>query len=109
MTLEELLTSLQGLETGLRSAEVQGFFEKQPENIRKRFVSFRQEVSFLVGKLTNAQLSRIAQKLEELSDDLSAGIGELQGKIDALNNAVVILNDLAALLGLVARIAAIAA
>lgn len=109
MTLDELLTNLRELETSLRAAEVQSFFERQPDNIRKRFVSFRQEVSFLVGKLTNAQLSRIGQKLDELSDDLNAGINELQDKIAALNNAVAILNAISTVLGLAARIAALAA
>jgi hypothetical protein len=109
MTLVELLTSLRNIETKLRSAEVQAFFGNQTQTIRDRFISFRQEVSFLVGKLTNAQLAAIAAKLNELSDDLNTGISDLQGKIDALNNAVAILNTLGTLLGLAARIAALAA
>jgi hypothetical protein len=109
MTLDELLTNLRNVETKLRSAEIQNFFAGQPEAVRTRFVSSRQEVSFLLGKLTNAQLGAIADKLDELSDELKAGINELQGKIDELNNVVAILNTLGTVLGLAARIAALVA
>jgi len=80
MTLDELLNELRAIERTLRSAEVQNSFQTQPEDVRNRFVSYRQEISFLVGKLTNAQLSEIADKLEELSDDLNAGITSLREK-----------------------------
>ncbi len=106
MTRDELLTMMRDVETQLRSAAVQAFFQKQPEDIRKRFVSFRQEISVLVGRLTNAQLSDIAAKLDELSPDLKAGIDDLKGKIDTLNSAIAILNLLGNALGLAARVAA---
>jgi hypothetical protein len=109
MTHDELLQSLRNLEISLRSAKTQNFFQSQSQDIRSRFVAFRQEITLLVGKLTNAQLARIADKLAELSDDLSAGINDLQGKIDTLNDAVAILNALSTLLGLAARIAMLAA
>ncbi len=108
MTNDELLNALRDLEVRLRSADVQAFFMKQPDNIKKRFVSFRQEISVLVGKLTNAQLAHIAAKLDELSDDFKSGIDQLKGKIDALNNAVAIMNLLGGVLGLAARVAAFA-
>jgi hypothetical protein len=109
MTLDELLNSLHRLELRLRSAEVQNFFRGQPQTVRDRFVSSLQEVSFLSGKLTNAQLRAIADKLDELSDDLKAGINDLQGKVGTLNNAVVILDTLGTVVGLVARVAALVA
>ena len=109
MTIDELLTGLRDLEVKLRSARVQNFISQQSEDVRTRFVSFVQEVSFLVGKLTNAQLAAIADKLDELSDDLRAGIDDLQGKLDAVNNVVAILNTLGTVVGLAARIAALAA
>lgn len=104
MTLNELLSFLREIEKNLRSSEVQDFFEKQHEDIRKRFSSFRQEVSFLVGKLTNAQIESIAKKLDELSDDLNKGIDELERGLGELKDAVAILNTFTTILGLAARI-----
>lgn len=105
MTLDNLLKDLLKVESRLYSADIQEFFEKQSVEIRNHFVSFRQEVAVLVGKLTNAQLTSIAQKLEELSDDLNAAISTLQSKSDELNSTIAILNALGVVLGLAARIA----
>lgn len=109
MTRDELLFHLRDLDLNLRSARVQFFFQNQPPPIRDRFVSFRQEVTVLEGKLTNAQLASIAGKLDELSGDLTAGINNLQGALMALTNTIAILNTLATVVGLAARIAVLAA
>jgi len=108
MTRDELLDELRELELNLRSPEVQDFFLTQPVDVRNKFVSYREEISFLVGKLTNAELEEIADKLDELSDDINAGITSLREKIQALNDAIEIINALGTVLGHVARIAAIA-
>jgi hypothetical protein len=105
MTRDELLGCLQEVDGRLYSPEVQNFFENRPEEIRNRFISFRQEVAVLVGKLRNAKLSSIEQKLSELSSDLNASISHLQREIDNLNNAVAILSSLGSALGLAARVA----
>lgn len=105
MTLDELLDYLREVDSRLYSPEVQNFFQNQPKKIRNRFISFRQEVVFLVGKLTNAQLSKIAQKLDELSGDLNASMRDLQEAISSLNSAVTIISLLDSALGLAARIA----
>lgn len=109
MTHDELLEALRKLEISLRSAKTQDFFMGQSQDIRNRFVSFRQEITVLVGRLTNAQLARIADKLAELSDDLNTGINDLQGKISVLNDAVAFLNTLGTVVGLAARIVLLAA
>lgn len=105
MSLDELLRDVRDLELLLRSAEVQNFFKNQPEEIRNHFVSFRHEVTFLVGKLTNAQLKRIENKLDELSADLNQGINDLRSQIKALDDEVAIMDTLSRALGLAARIA----
>jgi ABC-type transporter Mla subunit MlaD len=87
MTPEEVLNTFRDLEKHLHSAKLQVFFQKQSEEIRDRFVSLRQEVTVFVGELTIEQLTNIADKLDELSDDLNAGITNLQGEIDSLNDA----------------------
>jgi len=108
MTRDELVTALQNVETSLRSAEVQTFFQTRPTPERDRLVSFRQKLAVLIGTLRNAELAKIAQKLNELSDALEAAIGDVEGRLDALNDAVAILNTLSDLLGLTARVAALA-
>ncbi len=105
MSLQELLNSLRELQTLLFSPSVQAFFESQPAEERKKFVAFRQEISLLVGKLTNAQLSQIADQLDLLSTDLQAGLKKMKNDLAQLSNAVSILNTLSSVLGLVARIA----
>lgn len=105
MSLDELLSCLRNLQTQLFSAAVQIFFEKQDEDTKKRFVSFRKEVSLLVGKLTNAQLGHIADELDLLSVDLKAGIQNLNQSLGQLQSALSILNFLGSVLGLVSRVA----
>ena len=73
MTPDELLATLRSLELELRSSEVRELFAKEDPAARERLVALRQEVTLLVGRLTNADLSSIASKLEELDGDLTAG------------------------------------
>jgi hypothetical protein len=105
MSLQELLSLLRNLQTQLFSASVQEFFKSQDENTRKRFVAFREEISLLVGKLTNAQLGQIAKELDLLAVDLKSGIHDLNDSLDKLQNALSILNFLGGVLGLAARVA----
>ncbi|MDD5541651.1 MAG: hypothetical protein PHX83_00585 [Acidobacteriia bacterium] len=105
MSLGELLSSLRNLQTQLFSVSVQNLFENQDAETRKRFVAFRQEVSLLVGKLTNAELDHIAHELDLLSSDLKAGIQNLDQSLNELQSALSILNFLGNVLGLVSRVA----
>lgn len=104
MTDTELLTTLRNLELELRSTRVQSFFTAQDAKTRERFAAGRQQVSSLVGGLTNAELSSIASELEALGGELKAGAGRLRARLAALDDAAAILDSLAALLGLAARV-----
>ena len=107
MTLNELLDALRELDTKLYSVEVDDFFVnatkdkadairtveglseneaklKAEKEILKPYISYRQEVAVLVGRLTNAVLVRIEEKLSQLSEELSDGIQDLQQKLDRL-------------------------
>ena len=105
MTPDELLTTLRSLELELRSSEVRELFAKEDPAARERLVALRQEVTLLVGRLTNADLSSIASKLEELDGDLTAGVQRLRARLTALKSGEAILDSLGAVLGLAARIA----
>ena len=104
MTSDELLNHLRDIDLRLYSARVQLFLHSLPLDVQKRLVSYREEISLLEGKLSNAQLAVIAGKLEELSEDLKAGISNLQREIDKLNNAIAIIDTISSVLGLVARV-----
>jgi|SRR5215813_4705853 len=104
MTKTELLKDLRATEIRQRSSEVQGFFQSQSQATRDRFVSLRNELSQQIARLSNAQLQDIADKLDELSEDLQAGIGDLQSQLDRLNNAISILNTFSTVLGLIGRV-----
>src|SRR5262249_43261629 len=108
MTRDELLETLRNLELELRSGEVRALFAKGDQATRERLVSLRQEVTLLVGRLTHADLDRIASKLEELDGELPAGVKRLRTRLTALKDGEAILDSLATFLGLAARIALLA-
>jgi molecular chaperone GrpE (heat shock protein) len=106
MTNETLLKELRAIERRLRSAEVQTFFLAKTQATRDRFASLRNELSRQIAKLSNAQLEDIATKLDELSDDLEAGVESLTNTLDRLEKTVTILNGISKVLGLVGRVIA---
>ena len=106
MTKDGLLAELREIETNLRSAEVQEFFQAQDQDVRDRFVSLRHEISVAINQLSNAELQAIADKLDELAPDLKAGVDRLKAKIQQLENAVSILKTISDVLGLVGRVVA---
>lgn len=107
MTNNELLAELRALENTLRSAEMQTLFATEQQETRDRFVAIRGELSVAINKLSNARLQDAADKLDELSGELEAGIKNIQSKIGNLNNSIAILNTVSTALGLVARVIAI--
>ncbi len=106
MTRDELLADLRKLDLELYSPRVQTFFETQDDGTRKRFVQIREQVGMRVEQLTNAQLKEIANKLESLSKELTAGIEALNESIGQLNDAVAVLHALDSVVGLVGQVVA---
>jgi gas vesicle protein len=108
MTQEELLRQLRAIERRVRSTEVNTFFQGKSQASRDRFASLRNELSQQIAKLANAQLKNIAEKLDDLSKDLEAGVENLDDKLRRLEKTVAILNTFTAVLGLVGRLLAFA-
>src|SRR5689334_405132 len=106
MSLEELLNHLRSVEVQLRSAEVQNFFQTQSQDDRDTLVQLRHEISQQISQLSNAQFQHVANKLNELSDDLNAGIDNVQADLNSLDNTISILNSVSNVLGLVGRVIA---
>jgi biopolymer transport protein ExbB/TolQ len=107
MTRDELLSQLRSLEVRLRSAEVQDFFSTQDQKVRDNFVDLRLQLSQRIDQLANAQLQDIADRLDQLSPDLEAGIQSVQQTLDRLDKAIAIINTISSVLGLVGRVVAI--
>lgn len=105
MTLQELLKDARSLDRLLRAPVVQASFLAQPEDVRRRFVSHKQELSSMIARLTNAQTEAIAGKLDELSAEIKKGAAEVSSKIDQVDKPAPLLKALASFLGLLARVA----
>lgn len=88
MTPDKFLKDLAKLKNRLESNEIEDFFQRQEEGIRKNLVLYRQELGILIGKVANAELNKTESKLRELSEGLNAGMNDLDSKITAMNDAV---------------------
>jgi len=107
MTLDELLTALREVDSRLADPEVVARFKKLSKKTRDQYVRDRGELGDLITELENAQLEMIAAKLKELSPQLEAGIKDLKSNLQALNDAIAVLDAIGTVLGLAARIIAL--
>lgn|SRR5262252_1369668 len=105
MPLDDVLDDLRELERMLRSAPVQEHFKSASADERARFVGLRQEVTVLVGRLTNAQLAGTLSQLDALAGELQAGMRDLQVRLTRLDETLAFLHTLAGVVGVGARIA----
>ena len=105
-TREEVLQTLRRLETTLADPALENRVLQQDEETRRKFVAARQNVTILKGKLENAQLAEIAERLDRLGPELSAGIDQLEAALSRVESAVAVVNTISSVLGIVARIAA---
>lgn len=106
MTRRQLINRLQSLELDLRSARIERFFGRQSPEIRRHFVSQRDEIAMLLEWLRDLELEEIADKLDELSPQIEKGLRELRESIEALDTAIDVINGLTQFLGFVARVVA---
>lgn len=108
VTRRELLAELRDLELALHAPAVQARFEKQPPEVRQRFVEDRLEISHYVALLAHAELADIQGQLARLEPELRDGIARLSSALDAAARTAAILNALTSLLGPLARVLALA-
>ena len=105
-----LPAALRGVERRLRSAAVQQHFKAQADaEARRKFAASRQELSMLVGRLTDAQLDGLAGQAAGLAGELAAATARLDRQLTCLRRVAGILQGLDAVLGLAARLAVAAA
>lgn len=108
MTRDELLYKLRGLETRLLDPDVDAWVDQQSPDDRKKFVALSLDLHLAITKLTTAQLSDIADRLDHLSADLKTGIASLQGHLDNLAKTVKVIDTLSTVVGYAARIVGLA-
>jgi len=108
VTNDELLIELRELETSLRSPEMQARYRERPPAERRRLVAERAELSLLIARLTTAELTAIAGKLDELGKELKRAVTAVNRRMEVPDRPAATLNAVARLLGLLARVAVLA-
>ncbi|OPH17965.1 hypothetical protein FE88_28635 [Azospirillum brasilense] len=92
----------------LYSGRTQEFMEVQSSQARQRFVKMRRDLSLLVDAMAQKAFDKLAESLEENDEDLSAAISNLKREREKLEDAVKIIDTIASLLSIIARIIALA-
>jgi hypothetical protein len=108
MTRDDVLDELRGIESRLRSAEVQAAYRDRPQAERQRLAAARTELSLLLERLTTTEIERVAAPLGELDRELKPAIAGVRGRLAAIDRPAAALNAVARLLGLLARVVVLA-
>jgi hypothetical protein len=85
--LNQLLDSLRTIEVELYGIEVVQQVQQLSDAEKQEFVSARLSLTSVINQLNTAQLSDIADKLEQQSGALRTGIQSLQKSLDSLTGA----------------------
>ena len=109
MTNDGFLDQIRELEVDLFSREFRQWVRKQPEDMQARIRSLRTEISIYRSQLETAQLKVLANKLDELSPELTQGVTILQKEMDEMNDFIAVLDVLGRVIGLISRIVTLVA
>jgi hypothetical protein len=85
--LNKLLDSLRTIEVELFGIEVVQQVQQLSDAEKQEFVAARLHLTSVINELNTAQLSDIADKLEQHSGELRTGIQSLQASLDSLTGA----------------------
>ncbi len=85
--LENLLDGLRTIEVQLFSIEVVNEVQQLTAPEKQAFVAARLHLTSVINQLNTAQLSDIADELEQEAPELRTGIQDLQGSLDKLTGA----------------------
>jgi uncharacterized phage infection (PIP) family protein YhgE len=85
--LDQLLDSLRTIEVELFGIEIVQQVQQLSDAEKQEFVSARLHLISIINQLNTAQLSDIADKLEQHSGELADGIQSLQKSLDKLTGA----------------------
>lgn len=85
--LNQLLDELRTIEVQLYGIEVVQQVQQLSDAEKQEFASARLHLTSVINQLNTAQLSDIADKLEQKSGELETGIQSLQKSLDSLTGA----------------------
>ena len=85
--LSQLLDSLRTIQIQLFSLEVVDQVQQLTDPEKQAFVAARLHLGSVINQLNTAQLSQIADQLEQHSGELRTGIQSLEGSLNALTGA----------------------
>lgn len=85
--LNQLLDELRTIEVQLFGIEVVQQVQQLSDAEKQEFVSARLHLTSVINDLNTAQLSDIADKLEQHKDELQSGIHSLEKSLDSLTGA----------------------
>jgi hypothetical protein len=85
--LNQLLDALRTIEVQLYGIEVVQQVQQLSDADKQEFASARLHLTSIINQLNTAQLSDIADKLEQKSGELQTGIQSLQKSLDSLTGA----------------------
>lgn len=104
MNESEFLDLVRELELELFSREFNRWVRTLSDEDKKKIRVLRTEVSIYRSQLETNQLKVLADKLEELTPDLAAGMKDLQKELDEMNDFIKTVEFLGRVLGVVSRI-----
>jgi hypothetical protein len=87
---------------------IEWFKEQSPED-QAALTLLQRELFSFINDLRHAELSRIADKLDELAPSLNDGIKELQDEIKNMENFIKVTETLGKVIGLISRVVSLAA
>lgn len=102
---EEQLGKLRKTEQKLYSIRVQSYWENHgtPDE-KEKFISEREDLTLSRIRLENLVLDKIIIRFKALEGDLKDAREDVEHEIEQLNNTVALLNTIARVTGIIARI-----
>ena len=102
--LEQLLDSLRTVEIQLFSIEVVQQVQQLTDPEKQAFVAARLHLSSVINQLNTAQLSQIADKLEQHAAELRQGIQDLDHSLSGLTGAAAWASAVNGVVGIIGQI-----
>jgi uncharacterized protein YPO0396 len=103
-TTAQTLEQLKQQEQALNSNRVQTYWQQQSSDLANQF--FQQQRNLMSERVTleNVELQKLAETMNSFEPDLLAGCANLSKEIDALDNAIALLNTLSHITSVVGQI-----
>lgn len=109
MTHQDLLDSIHALELDLKSLGFRKWLRSQSEDDRKQMIYLSAEVARYRNSLERDRIRIINNQLQHLADDLTKAFENIETLTEELQDFAATLESVKAVVGLIARVVAVAA